>query len=164
MPTLPWEIFAEHLRTELQSYGTLLQLFDEQQTNMLRRNANAVLALGQEIEATAQVTAEHRSRREMIFAQLALSVGCDPATPLRKLLPYFTAEVRPLLTALLDELHHLIHRVRRGAHRNHELLTRTLQLQQETLNTLRPAGFVQTYSPHGQISSTTPEGAWRVAG
>jgi flagellar biosynthesis/type III secretory pathway chaperone len=83
---------------------------------------------------------------------------------LRALLPLFSEEVRPLLSALIDEVNHLIRRVRRGARRNHEIISRAVQIHQETLRTLRPAAFCKTYSPHGEISISTASPAWQAAG
>ena len=78
--------------------------------------------------------------------------------------PIFSEEVRPLLSALIDEVNHLIRRVRRGARRNHEILSRAVQIHQETLRTLRPAAFSKTYSHHGEVSISTAQPAWQAAG
>lgn len=160
----PWEIIADHLRAELQSYGGLLQLFSEQQENLLRGDPDAVLSYAREIEAQARVTADFRDLREAAVREFATENGQPGNASLRNLLRYFPEEVEPLLTALIDEINHLIHRVRRGARRNHEILTRAVEMHQETLRTLRPAVFSKTYSPHGQVSVSTDQPAWQAAG
>lgn len=162
--TISWLPIAEHLRNELQGYGGLLALFEEQQAHLLRRNPDAVLELAGTIEAQARSTAEQRLKREMAVRELAEVRGYPADTPLRELLPLFPAEVQPMLDALVDEINHLIHRVRRGARQNQLLLGRAVEMRQQMLSTLRPAAFVKTYSQRGAISVSTGDAAWQAAG
>lgn len=159
-----WEILVEHLRAELQAYGGLLQLFNEQQDNLLRGDPDAVLSYAHEIEAQVRVTAELRERRESAVRFFAQSQGQPPDATLRQLIPLFSAEVKPLLSALIDEVNHLIRRVRSGVRRNHQILSRAIEVHQETLRALRPAAFSKTYSPHGQVSISADQPAWQAAG
>jgi hypothetical protein len=159
-----WETLANHLRTELQSYGGLLALFEEQQANLLRRNPDAVLTLAQTIERSAHAAAENRLRRELFIRDVAERHGHPSGSSLRQLLPLFPADVQPLLNALIDEVNHLIHRVRRGARQNQQLLARAVEMHQETLRAIRPAQFVKTYSPRGQVSVASGDAAWQAAG
>jgi flagellar biosynthesis/type III secretory pathway chaperone len=159
-----WEILVEHLRAELQAYGGLLQLFTEQQDNLLRGDPDAVLSYAHEIEAQVRVTAELRERREASVRLIAETNAQPSASTLRQLLPFFSDDVKPLLAALIDEVNHLIRRVRRGARRNHEILLRAVQVHQETLRALRPASFSKTYSPHGEVSISSDQPAWQAAG
>ncbi len=159
-----WNIIVEHLRNELQGYGGLLQLFDEQQSNLLRGDSDAVLSYAHEIEAQVKVAAELRDRREQTVGAFAAEVGRPVETTLKKLLPLFPADVQPLLAALINEVNHLIHRVRRGATRNHQLLSCAVDLHRETLRMLRPSAFIKTYSPQGQVSMSPSNSAWQAAG
>lgn len=159
-----WETIADHLRTELQGYGGLLALFEEQQANLFRRDPDAVLALANTIEQQARLVAEHRLEREMLVREIAESHGQPADASLRQLLPVFPVEVQPMLGALVDEINHLIHRVRRGARQNQQLLSRAVEMHQETLRTIRPARFVKTYSPRGQVSVAAADSAWQAAG
>jgi hypothetical protein len=109
-------------------------------------------------------TAEHRLQRELFVREVAELHGYPSDSHLRQLLPRFPAEVQPLLDALMDEVNHLIHRVRRGARQNQQLLARAVEMHQEMLRTIRPAAFVKTYSPRGQISVSTNDAAWQAAG
>ncbi len=159
-----WEIIVEHLRAELQGYGGLLQLFAEQQDNLLRGDPDAVLSYAHEIEAQVRVAADLRDRRESCVRHFAESRGHAPDSTLRQLLPLFAEEVRPLLGALIDEINHLIRRVRQGVRRNHQILSRAVQMHQETLRVLRPAAFVKTYSPSGAVTVAGDQPAWQAAG
>lgn len=159
-----WEIIADHLRNELQAYGGLLALFEDQQTHLFRREPDAVLELAQTIERSARATAEQKLAREMAVRAFAESRGYSADLPLRELITLFPTDVQPMLDALLDEINRLIHRVRRGARQNQQLLTRAIEMRQEMLQTLRPSAFVKTYSPRGQVSMAVSDAAWQAAG
>jgi flagellar biosynthesis/type III secretory pathway chaperone len=158
-----WESITECLRNELQEYGALLSLFEDQQSNLFRRDADAVLALVSSIEEQARVTHSLRERREDSVRAFALEHGHSGETSLRQLLPHFPIEVRPLIEALTDEINHLIHRIRRDARQNQMLLSRTVELHEEALRVLRPGSMTKTYSRHGQVSLGAGP-AWQAAG
>ena len=139
-----WTIIAESLRSEIAGFGGLLNLFEQQQQRLFARDTDGVLRLSTEIEEHTRVMAEHRSRREQIVAEFALSHGQPAAATLRSLLPFIVAEARPLIEALIAEVNVLIHRVRRLTRQNHPLLARTVESHQELMRTLRPDAFLHT--------------------
>jgi hypothetical protein len=158
-----WEFITECLRAELQEYGALLGLFEDQQANLLRRDADAVLALSGALEEQVRRAHAVRDHREQAVRLFALSVSEPADATLRHLTHHFPAEVHPLIHALLDEINHLIHRVRRGARHNQVLLARTVEAHEEALRLLVPERFTKTYSPTGAIAHAgTP--AWQAAG
>jgi len=53
------------------------------------------------------------------------------------LLPLIEVDARPLVEALVSEVNLLLHRVRRTSRHNHMLLTRAVDMHQETLELLR---------------------------
>lgn len=159
-----WQLITERLRNELQEYGALLGLFEEQQANLLRRDADAVLALASSIEEQVRITQTCRERREEAVQQFAREQGQPAANSLRQLIPLFPADVQPLLQALITEINHLIHRIRRGARQNQVLLSRTVEAHEEALRTLRPDLYSKTYSPRGQMAGVSPTTAWQAAG
>jgi flagellar biosynthesis/type III secretory pathway chaperone len=67
---------------------------------------------------------------------------------------------------LINEVNLLLHRVRRTSRHNHSLLSRAVEVQQETLQLLRPNSFTRTYSPAGRVNVAAAHGAGtlRVAG
>lgn len=158
-----WEPITENLRNELQEYGALLGLFEDQQANLLRRDADAVLALATAIEEQVRATQGCRARREDALRRFALENGQSASSSLRQLLPFFPADVQPLLSALLTEINHLIHRIRRGARQNQILLSRTVEAHTEAIRTLRPDLFPSTYSARGAVAAGTSH-AWQAAG
>ena len=154
-----WESIAQSLRDELQEYGGLLSLFEEQQGALFRRDSAGVLASVSLIEQQAQAAAGKRQRREQLVRDFARANGQPPLSTLRSLLPCFPAEVRPMLEALIDEVNRLVHRARRHARQNSLLLQRAIELHQEALRVLRPESFTKTYSARGQVSVATATAA-----
>ncbi len=161
-----WQHIAECLRAELAEYGGLLALFENQQTSLFRRDANEVLRLSAEIEQQARTLQYSRRQREDTVAGFAILHGQSAGSTLRSLLPFVALEARPLLEALIDEVNRLIHRVRRVSRHNHTLLTRTVDLHQEILRSIRPDTFTQTYTPKGRLAlgNVPVAPAWQAAG
>jgi len=164
--TATWQNIAECLRTELAEYGGLLALFEEQQKFLFEREANEVLRLSASIEQCMHALQECRRRRESVVAAFALAHAQPASATVRALLPFVDAVARPLLEALIAEVNHLLHRVRRTSRQNHTYLSRTVVLHQETLEQLRPNTFTRTYSPAGRVSIATAHdtSSLRVAG
>ena len=154
-----WQKIAECLRAELTEYGGLLALFEEQQKFLFEREAHEVLRLTAAIEQQARTVHDCRRFREGVVAVFATAHAQPATATLRALLPFVDAAVRPLLEALIDEVNHLLHRVRRVSRQNHTLLGRTVELHQEILQHLRPNAFTKTYSPAGRVSIATTSAA-----
>ena len=89
-----------------------------------------------------------------------------PGNAIRPVKAHIAAEARPLLEALISEVNLLLHRVRRTSRHNHTLLSRAVELHQETLQHLRPQSFVKTYSPAGRVAvaAAPMSGTLRAAG
>lgn len=159
-----WETITESLRNELQEYGALLGLFEDQQVNLLRRDATAVLDLANAIEEQVQTTQACRDRREQATLLFASENGQAPTASLRQLLKFFPSEVQPLMQALIDEINHLIHRIRRGARQNQVLLSRTVEAHEEALRSLRPDLYPKTYSRRGSLGANAGAHSLQAAG
>lgn len=165
--TIRWEFIAECLRTELADYGDLLRLFEAQQRALFNRDANAVLHHATDIENQARSLGDSRGRRERAVTSFALENGRPGSSSLRSLLPLIDPDARPLLEALINEINALLMRVRRTSRHNHTLLSRAVEVHQETLQHLRPQAFTRTYSPAGRMSVTPAAaavGTLRAAG
>lgn len=150
-----WQKIAECLRAELAEYGGLLALFEEQQKFLFDRKAGEVLRLSTAIEQQVRLLHGFRCHREGAVATFATAHAQPPTATLRSLLPLVDSVARPLLEALISEVNHLVHRVRRTSRHNHTLLARTVEMHQETLQQLRPNAFTRTYSPAGRVTIAT---------
>jgi flagellar biosynthesis/type III secretory pathway chaperone len=166
MTTTHWEFIADRLRQELAEYGGLLHLFEQQQRSLFDRDAEAVIHFSGEIEAQARILSECRARRERAVAAFAVEHGQPASSSLRSLLPHIADDARPLVEALINEVNALLHRVRRTSRHNHMMLSRAVEVHQETLAALRPQAFTKTYSPAGRVSiaAARPPSTLRVAG
>jgi hypothetical protein len=147
-----WETIAECLRAEIADYGGLLYLFEETQRHLFERDPDNVLRVTHEIEQASRSVEACRTRREEAVAAFARANGRPEATTLRAMLPLVEADARPLIEALVNEVNTVVHRVRRISRHNHMILSRTVQLHQETLQQLRPQAFTRMYSPAGRIA------------
>lgn len=152
-----WSSLADALRAELSEYGALQGFFDLQQNAILARDSEAILLCVSTIEDQMQRLQDLRVDREEIVRAFATTHAQATDATLRSLLPFFPAEARPLLEALIDEINHLIHRARRRSRQNHLLLSRAVEVRQEMLQVLRPDSFTKTYSARGRVALATPK-------
>ena len=159
-----WQSIADLLRTELAEHGALLQLYNDQQECLFSRDAEGVLYLSDAIEKQVDQLQIRRQLREETISTFASLHKQPPESSLRTLLPFIEADARPLIEALIGEVNHLVHRVRRAGRHNHHLLSRAVSLHRETLHQIRPGTNTQTYVPSGQISLTSaPTSTLRTA-
>lgn len=165
-PTATWQHIAGCLRAELIEYGGLLALFSEQQKFLFEREANEVLRLSGVIEQQVRALDQCRREREVAVAAFATAQDQPATATLRGLLPFVEVTARPLLEALISEINHLLHRVRRTTRHNHTLLSRAVEVHQDVLQQLRPNDFTKTYSPAGRVSmqASHTTSTLRVAG
>ncbi len=161
-----WQNIAECLRNELAEYGGLLALFAEQQKCLFNREPTEVLHLSGAIEQQVRTLEQCRRQRESIVADFAAIHVQPPSATLRSLLPLIDNVARPLIEALIGEINHLLHRVRRTSRHNHTLLARAVEVHQDTLQQLRPQAFTKTYSEAGRVSiaAGAPTSTIRIAG
>lgn len=146
-----WEPLADALRGEMQEYGGLLNLFDEQQAAILRREPDTVLAVTDAIGAQLRAITARRTQRESLVKACAVHVGKADTSSLRELLVFFGDSVRPLLQALIEEVNSLVTRTKRRARQNHMLLARSIEVSQQILQRLNPEAVSKTYSPKGRL-------------
>ena len=156
MMTSSWENIVHCLRQELVECGGLLSLFEKQQSALLSQNAAGVLGEVAAIEQQVRTLANRRVSREEAVSAFATAHGQSPTATLRSLLPHVDIEARPLVEALIAEVNRLVYRVRQASRQNHLLLSRTLEINQETLQQLRPDSFSKTYSPAGRVALASP--------
>jgi flagellar biosynthesis/type III secretory pathway chaperone len=141
----------EALRNEMQEYGGLLSLFNDQQTAILERKPDLVMAAQEAI--TQQVDTIHACRklREESARVVAKAAGQNPDSTVRALVESCAEAVRPLLHALLDEVNRLILKTRRRAQQNQMLLARSIEVSQQILQRINPEMVTKTYSRRGRV-------------
>jgi flagellar biosynthesis/type III secretory pathway chaperone len=152
LETSDWEPLIDILRNELQEYGGLFNLLGQQQDRIIERKPDAVLSINDEIELQTRTVAELRGRRESFVDDLLARVGQPVPGSLRKLIPHLPDFVQPLLEALMTDINHMVRRNRHKARQNHLLLSRAVQLTEETLRVLQPENFTRTYGRTGRAT------------
>ena len=165
MKTFPLSPIVNLLRDELAAYGGLLAAFDRQQDHLLNRRVDQATAESDAIQNLVTESAQCRGRREAWVAQFAREHEQIATASLKEMLPFFPAEQVPLLEALIKEINHLIHRVRRRVRQNHGLLSRALdlhhELRRQLLGTVEPP---RTYAASGRVTEMTALTGLRATG
>ena len=143
------------LRQEMSGYGSLLALFDEQQGHLWRRDVEKVLHTASIIDQQVVEAGQYRESRESWLVAFARAHGQPGGSTLRQLLPFFPADERPMLEAFIDEINHLIHRVRRRARQNHAFMEKMIELHRELVGGTSPGSAGATYAPSGRVADET---------
>lgn len=158
------ESLAQPLREEVQEHGALLNLFEEQQTAILRREPDLVLSIAEAITRQVELIRSCQRRRAEAAQAVASELGYAENTPLLGLITHFPAVAQPMLKALVTEVNRLIRQTRRRARQNQMLLARTIETSQEILQRLNPETITKTYSAKGrvEIGTSTAERRWAV--
>lgn len=146
------EVLVQPLRDEVQEHGALLNLFEEQQAAILRREPDLVLSVADSITKQLELIRECQKRRRAAVRASAAEAGCPENAPLSQLIPYFPAAAWPLLQALVSEVNRLVRHTRRRARQNQMLLARTIEVSQAILQRINPGTLTKTYSAKGQVA------------
>jgi flagellar biosynthesis/type III secretory pathway chaperone len=149
-----WPEIADLLREEALAYGTLYQMYEEQQRLLFKREAPGVLATAAEIERQVRVAAERRQDREAALAVFASEHGIERGRPISELIQMIEPVARGQIQALIESLNALIGRVRRMSRNNLLFLSRTVEHHQALLRALRPSACTRTYGATGVVATT----------
>lgn len=139
------------LRHELEEYGAMLVLINEQQSRIIHRDATEVSALAERIEAQSTVLLDLRQRRENLVRGLARHYNTGTAT-IQSVGRHTPGEISVLLDGLVQELNQTIQSLRRRSRQNQMLLARLVEVHQALLPAVRPAAYAKTYSARGQVN------------
>lgn len=143
----------EALREELQQYGEMLALLEQEQAQVCARVADDLLATVTLLQEQGTVMQGARRQREECRAAVARALGLDAEAPFKELIPHLPASFRPLLQALVEENNDLLRRVQQRARQNHFLLNRSMELMQSVIGSLVPQSRSLTYGQAGMMTS-----------
>ena len=143
--------FIEGLREELKQYGELLALLELQQTQVVRRLADELLETVSAVNAQGDAIQMARREREQRQRELARSLRLLDDARIADLIAAMPEAYRPLVSALVDENNQLLARVRQRAGQNHVLLSRSVELMQQFINSFCAVG-VPTYNEMGTMT------------
>lgn len=139
----------ELLRTELEAYGTLFRLLEDQRTALLNQDADEILDVSLQIDSHAVVLNRMRQERESQVAESSAWEIKEGRT-LGNFIQQLKHESKPLLEELFAEINRLIKESKRQLDRNQMLYRRAWDLGQELLRAFSPQeDFSQTYKRDG---------------
>lgn len=144
--------FIESLREELRQYGELLALLDVQQEQVVRRLANELSETVSAINSQGEVIQAARRERSQRQRELARFFRLPDEALVAQLLPALPTSYRPLVSALVGENNQLLTRIQQRARQNHILLSRSLELMNQFINSFCAIG-VPTYNENGSLAS-----------
>lgn len=146
-----WEPLVEALRKELEEYGGLHILMNEQQSCILGRDTDGLLEKNDAVQAQAVVCNQLRFQREKLTNGILEEWGIDKEfTSLSQIIPHFPEKSQGLLQALVEQINHMIARTRQKARQNQLLLSRASDVIEQVVMTLRPQ-TVKTYNRRGSV-------------
>jgi hypothetical protein len=128
----------EALRDELQQYGEMLALLDQQHEAVKLQGTDDILHSISAINSQSELIQGARARRQTLQRELAETLQQPGQATFAQLLPLLPEPYRPLVHALVQENNELLLRVRERAQQNHLLLSRSLELMQRFITTLSP--------------------------
>ncbi len=137
------------LREELQHYGEMLALLEQQQQHAINRAADEMLVATTVIQNQAQVMQAARRDREKCQRELARELAILESSTFVEIFGLLPAAYRPLVESLVDENNSLLQQVQQKVRQNHLLLSRSVELMQQFLSALLPARETQVYNGQG---------------
>jgi flagellar biosynthesis/type III secretory pathway chaperone len=154
------------LRQELQQYGEMLALLEQQQHLVVQRSGAALLENLAAINAQTSVIQVARREREQFQTQLSVSLQLPADARFSSLLPEVPEPHRGLVKTLVDEINQCLRRVQQRARQNHLLLSCSIEMMQRFMARLFPSSSVMTYNQSGKTSAvnTTRPGLCEVVG
>lgn len=143
------------LREELQQYGEMLALLEQQQDLVLDRAADGLMKTVAAINEQTAIIQHARNQRNAARHDLALSLSLPAETAFAELLPQMPHEYQLLVQALMDENNTAIRHIHQRARQNHLLLARSVSLMQAFINSLISVTRSETYNDKGYLTSAT---------
>jgi len=149
----PLPRLIELLRGELHEYGGMLALLDQQQESVMTRAADDVLRSVGAINEQMAIIQKAREQRESCQNEVARLLEPPGGGEFAALIPRLPEKFRGAVAALVRENNELLIRVQQRARQNHLLLSRSVELMQQFINTLIPVAPPTTYNGGGQLQS-----------
>lgn len=137
------------LRDELNQYGEMLALLDQQQHEVVDRSTAEMTETVAAVNRQRDVIRSAREIRGELTSRLAEVLGLPGDAELAGLKRALPDSHGILLGALVEENNELLTRVRQRARQNHLLLTRSLELMQQVIGSLFPQVRNGTYAGSG---------------
>ncbi len=141
----------EALRIELEAYGTLFRLLEDQRAALLNQNPDEIIEVSATIDSHASLLNDLRKQREEQVLQSAVLEGEETGRrTLAQFIAHLKHESKPLLEELFGEITRLVLESKRQLERNQMLYRRAWDLGQDILRSINPQPeFSETYKRDG---------------
>ena len=143
------EKLIQALRDELTHYGEMLALLDRQQESTIQRLTDEMFAATVAIQNQARVIQDSRASRETVQRELSRELCVIESSTFVELVPLLPADYRPLVETLVGENNDLLGKIQQRARQNHLLLSRSVELMEQFINTLLPNRAPKVYTERG---------------
>lgn len=140
----------EALRDELQEYGEMLALLDQQQAMVIQRQAGELTQSVASVNTQLEHITAARLAREQFQRRVAMELKQPEDAPFKTILPLLPADYQPLVDALVKENNDLLARVQQRTRQNHVLLSHAVEMMQQLINTMCPGQALATYDGAGR--------------
>lgn len=144
------------LRNELEQYGEMLALLEQQRHEVVGHAPGDVLRSIAAINSQSSSIQNAREQRRDCQQQLARKLAQADDSSFAHLIPLLPEHYRPLLSALVQENNELLVRVRECAQQNQTLLRKSLDFMQRFITTLGPRDAASAPAPNILSVDTTP--------
>ncbi|MGF1449097.1 MAG: flagellar export chaperone FlgN [Opitutales bacterium] len=159
------EHLVELLRSELEGYGALLALLNQQQSEILERRPEALTEQVVVVDEASERAARRRHEREDWVRACVLEAGLEEEASVHEWLPFCPVASRPLVEGLVDEINRTLDRSQQRARQNQILLARAIQTIEQIVRLIQPDAGTRTYSRKGQMNQRGPvHGGGRILG
>lgn len=143
---------VQALREELQQYGEILALLEQQQEIITSRAAPQLVEVVQAINRQMVIIRQARDARTVRQGELAGLLQMNETSTLTELSRFLPSDYRLLVGALIEENNNLLTRVRQRVRQNHLLLARSVELMQRLLDSLLSTTRTTMYDDSGQVA------------
>jgi len=143
------EKLIQALREELTHYGEMLALLDRQQETTIQRLTDEMFAATVAIQNQSKVIHDTRTQRETFQRELSRELCVVESSTFVELIPLLPPDYRPLVETLVEENNDLLRKIHHRARQNHLLLSRSVELMEQFINTLLPNRSTQVYTDRG---------------
>ena len=147
----------ESLRNELQQYGEMLALLEQQQELVLQQRTDDILQSLSAVDVQSAAIEAARANRQLAQRNLSERLERSRESTFAQLIPLISEPYRPLVTALVQENNELLLRVRQRAQQSHLLLTRSLEKMQRFITNLPSETTLLTRREQSRVAVVEPE-------
>jgi len=154
-----WDTLADMLRREIEGYGRLFGLLEEQRQDLLQQDIEHLMDTNSRMEQHSGDLDGYRREREALVRNLCREADSAIEEPtVRTLIVHTPEHTTPLFEELLREVNRLIGESRRKLERNQMLLRRSHEIGRSFLRLVHPeaADDHHLYSRRGLSSASRP--------